>query len=98
MRNSLKLLEELGAVECKWREGADDEFKLEEPKAPEPADEMDPQNKSCRDLEVNSELTALGFHLATLPVDPRYVQTEAELGETTIASILIPDVYSESAK
>lgn len=73
MRNSLKLLEELGAVECSWNKGGDDEFKLEEPKAPDTQEESDPQTKSCRDLDVNSELTALGFHLATLPVDPRYV-------------------------
>lgn len=75
MRNSLKLLEELGAVECKWNEGSGaetDEFKLEEPKAPEPVDDCDPQNKSCLEMDVGSELTALGFHLATLPVDPRY--------------------------
>ena len=70
MKNSLKLLEELGAVECKWKE-EDDELKLEEPKVPEPNDSADPTAKSCLELDVASELTALGFHLATLPVDPR---------------------------
>ncbi|MGK3744609.1 MAG: hypothetical protein ACI90V_011469 [Bacillariaceae sp.] len=51
MSNSLKLLEELGAVDCQWKTNR----KIQE-------DE---------DLDVTSELTALGFHLATLPVDPR---------------------------
>lgn len=59
MSNSLKLLEQLGAVECQWH----------------------PQSGGLRssiadgwdvnELQVSSELTALGFHLATLPVDPR---------------------------
>ena len=51
MSNSLKLLEELGAVDCQWKTNR----KIEE-------DE---------NLDVTCELTALGFHLATLPVDPR---------------------------
>lgn len=51
MSNSLKLLEELGAVDCHWKTNR----KIDE-------DE---------NLDVTSELTALGFHLATLPVDPR---------------------------
>lgn len=67
MKNSLKLLEELGAVECNWNAEDDNAFRLEEPKASKAEDEA----KSCLDMEVTSELTALGFHLATLPVDPR---------------------------
>ena len=51
MSNSLKLLEELGAVDCQWKTNR----KIEEDES----------------LDVTSELTALGFHLATLPVDPR---------------------------
>ena len=71
MRNSLKLLEELGAVECQWSREDDGKLKLEEPKELEATD---PLNTSCKDMDVSSELTALGFHLATLPVDPRYEQ------------------------
>lgn len=70
MRNSLKLLEELGAVECQWTQEEDDSLKLEEPKE---LNVTDPLATSCKDMDVSSELTALGFHLATLPVDPRYV-------------------------
>lgn len=69
MRNSLKLLEELGAVECEWAQDGDGTLKLEEPKESIVAD---PLTTSCKDMDVSSELTALGFHLATLPVDPRY--------------------------
>lgn len=72
MRNSLKLLEELGAVECQWGQIEDESgsLKLEEPKAPK-SEAFDPLSASCMQMEVSSELTALGFHLATLPVDPR---------------------------
>ena len=52
MRNALTLLEELGAVECKWNS-------------------EDPSIELCSQLDVSIELTALGFHLATLPVEPR---------------------------
>jgi HrpA-like RNA helicase len=53
MRNALKLLEELGAVECRWQSSFD-------------------EYASCANLaETSTELTALGFHLATLPVEPR---------------------------
>jgi len=52
MKNSLTVLEQLGAIDCKWEEDAS---------LPE----------SCADLKVSVELTALGFHLATLPVEPR---------------------------
>jgi ATP-dependent RNA helicase DHX36 len=73
MRNSLKLLEELGAVECSWRDNdaAYGALKIEEPKAMVTEDEDGFLVKSCADMDVTSELTALGFHLATLPVDPR---------------------------
>ena len=59
MRTSLKLLEELGAVECIWSDGCDSSL----------VQEMEQNN--CSTLSVNVELTPLGFHLATLWVDPR---------------------------
>lgn len=53
MKSSLKLLEELGAVECQWQDSFD-------------------ESGTCASLsETTTELTALGFHLATLPVEPR---------------------------
>jgi HrpA-like RNA helicase len=62
MRNSLNLLEGLGAVECEWGDlsatGKRDAT-------------TDTGNPTCMTLNVTSGLTALGFHLATLPVDPR---------------------------
>lgn len=62
MKNSLRLLESLGAVDCNWRQGglrADlGEFD-------------DPSASRCDTLQVSTELTALGYHLAALPVDPR---------------------------
>eukprot|EP00957_Ditylum_brightwellii_P053431 4049311-Ditylum_brightwellii.AAC.1 len=64
IRNSLKLLEGLGAVECDW----DDEGIL---RAADEMHESLPEVSSCEKLSVSSGLTALGFHLATLPVDPR---------------------------
>jgi ATP-dependent RNA helicase DHX36 len=60
LSNSLKMLEQLGAVDCKWRKNV--RFAEPKPEGQEIAEEQ---------LDVNSELTALGFHLATLPVDPR---------------------------
>ncbi|KAL3944482.1 MAG: hypothetical protein SGBAC_001459 [Bacillariaceae sp.] len=63
MSNSLNLLETLGAVDCNWQERS---------KSRRPTSENDSsEEKTCGDLKVSSELTALGFHLATLPVDPR---------------------------
>ncbi|CAJ1935709.1 unnamed protein product [Cylindrotheca closterium] len=63
MSNSLNLLETLGAVECSWQERSGTR---------RPTSENDSStDKNCGDLKVSSELTALGFHLATLPVDPR---------------------------
>jgi len=64
MTNSLKLLEGLGAVECEWE---DDGVQKKEITA---MGKSDP-GPSCVSLSVTSGLTALGFHLATLPVDPR---------------------------
>jgi HrpA-like RNA helicase len=61
MTNSLKLLETLGAIECSWQTKPSDKRK----------DRVEEETKTCGDLAVSSELTALGFHLATLPVDPR---------------------------
>lgn len=53
MKNSLKLLEELGAIECQWQSHFD-------------------ESSTCANLiDTKTELTPLGFHLATLPVDPR---------------------------
>jgi len=63
IRNSLKLLEGLGAVDCDWR---DVDNSTERNDAI-----VDADGSSCKSLSVTSGLTALGFHLATLPVDPR---------------------------
>lgn len=60
LANSLRLLEELGAVDCQWKNQRNKIFSSSKEK-----------QKEEEDLDVCSELTALGFHLATLPVDPR---------------------------
>jgi len=53
MKSSLKLLEELGAIECQWQETIEN-------------------TDTCVGLsQTSTSLTALGFHLATLPVEPR---------------------------
>lgn len=62
MRNSLKLLEELGATECTWKQVDEPIFTEQKPVE---VDE-DPLSKSCEDMDVTTELTALGFHLATV--------------------------------
>eukprot|EP00934_Nitzschia_sp_Nitz4_P009465 Nitzschia sp. Nitz4//scaffold4_size323378//311970//317685//NITZ4_000719-RA/size323378-snap-gene-0.432-mRNA-1//1//CDS//3329553576//9455//frame0 len=62
MSNSLKLLESLGAIECEWKQSA-----LRRP-TPDTDSEAD---ASHGNLRVTSQLTALGFHLAALPVDSR---------------------------
>ena len=62
IKNSLKLLEGLGAVDCEW--GDDDT--TSRPMTSRPVEPT-----TCETLQVGSNLTALGFHLATLPVDPR---------------------------
>jgi HrpA-like RNA helicase len=59
MKNSLKLLEGLGAVEVRWDKASK---------------EMVGEKGSdivCSAISADIGLTALGFHLATLPVDPR---------------------------
>lgn len=61
MSNSLKLLESLGAVECKWQQRSPDAEARSNVEG----------DGDCRDLSVVTELTALGFHLASLPVEPR---------------------------
>jgi HrpA-like RNA helicase len=66
MSNSLKLLEQLGAVECQWHPPSrrqQQQQNISEGYTSSAGDEDG--------LKVSSELTALGFHLATLPVDPR---------------------------
>ena len=60
LSNSLRLLEELGAVDCQWKNRKNTAFSS-----------VREREKETEDLDVSSELTALGFHLATLPVDPR---------------------------
>ena len=60
LSNSLRLLEELGAVDCRWQAQRNEIFLTSEDK-----------KKEDENLDVTSELTALGFHLASLPVDPR---------------------------
>ena len=68
MSNSLKLLETLGAIECKWQQGQGKRALVTEIREIK----SDPDGESAEEsLLVSSELTALGFHLATLPVDPR---------------------------
>ena len=64
LSNSLQLLETLGAVECRW---AKDPGQLRSQQGTASSS----SNQPCGQLQVTSELTALGFHLATLPVDPR---------------------------
>lgn len=54
--NALRQLQSLGAVECRWSQSAMDSH--------EP-------DTDCGCLSVTTELTALGFHLASLPVEPR---------------------------
>jgi len=59
MCNSLKRLESLGAVECRWRSDVRQLVESED------------ESGDCSKLSVTTELTALGFHLASLPVEPR---------------------------
>ena len=66
MSNSLKLLEQLGAVECQWQPKYRGQRNVGELK-----DGGEFGDHAENELNVASELTALGFHLATLPVDPR---------------------------
>lgn len=65
IRNSLKLLEGLGAIDVDWSK---------DEKAPITSMNAATNNDSSPDasaFNVNSGLTPLGFHLATLPVDPK---------------------------
>lgn len=64
IKNSLTMLAGLGAVECEWGETL---VKQKEPTSMNNEEEA----SGCNTLQVASGLTALGFHLATLPVDPR---------------------------
>ena len=59
LSNSLKLLEQLGAIDCQWKKEI----------VKQSTDNIQADIQTA--LDVSSELTALGFHLATLPVDPR---------------------------
>jgi HrpA-like RNA helicase len=61
MKNSLKLLEGLGAVEVQWSNPEDSLAR----------GNREDTGESCATVSSDSGLTALGFHLATLPVDPR---------------------------
>lgn len=58
METSLRLLETMGAVECFWQEPSQTRRHVGENESSE--------GKTCGDLKVSSELTALGFHLATV--------------------------------
>ena len=62
LSNSLQLLETLGAVECRW---AKDPGQLRSQQGTASGS----SNQPCGQLQVTSELTALGFHLATLDLD-----------------------------
>eukprot|EP00804_Cyclotella_cryptica_P008661 CCRYP_020114-RE/>CCRYP_020114-RE protein AED:0.18 eAED:0.18 QI:30/0.83/0.71/1/0.83/0.85/7/67/1794 len=55
IKNALELLESLGAVECKWHD----------------QDQIVPSMANNCKLNVATSLTALGYHLAALPVHPR---------------------------
>jgi ATP-dependent RNA helicase DHX36 len=54
--NALSLLEQLGAVECQWGLSGGAKYGAD---------------ATCDILSVAIRLTALGFHLASLPVEPR---------------------------
>jgi ATP-dependent RNA helicase DHX36 len=61
MKNALRLLESLGAVECAWTS----------PHLLTDKTSAALGNSPCGELDASTELTALGFHLSSLPVDPR---------------------------
>eukprot|EP00529_Nitzschia_sp_RCC80_P019585 CAMPEP_0113502964 /NCGR_PEP_ID=MMETSP0014_2-20120614/33872_1 /TAXON_ID=2857 /ORGANISM="Nitzschia sp." /LENGTH=430 /DNA_ID=CAMNT_0000397861 /DNA_START=1 /DNA_END=1290 /DNA_ORIENTATION=+ /assembly_acc=CAM_ASM_000159 len=54
LSNSLRLLEQLGAVDVKWQSTG-----------------IQKNDINDAEFQASSELTALGFHLAAIPVDPR---------------------------
>ena len=58
IKNALQLLESLGAVECDWDGNSGNSSSTE-------------GVDTCANLRVSTSLTALGYHLATLPVHPR---------------------------
>jgi HrpA-like RNA helicase len=62
MKNSLKLLEGMGAIDVDWGESG--------ASAPKMNKKQDSEN-TCATIVADTGLTALGFHLATLPLDPR---------------------------
>jgi len=68
MRNSLKLLEGLGAVEVDWHTS---ESVIFSDSRVSQSESQTQESSSCGTVLAESGLTALGFHLATLPVDPR---------------------------
>lgn len=61
MKNALRLLESLGAVECAWKNSHTSTDKENDVLC----------SSRCDELDASTELTALGFHLSSLPVDPR---------------------------
>lgn len=65
LRSSLKLLEGLGAVECQWGTELDETANTRLTK------DGHILSESCSNVDVETELTALGYNLATLPVEPR---------------------------
>jgi HrpA-like RNA helicase len=68
LHNSLKRLKGLGTVEVDWKghdNGRNDNAIASQ------KDAAGQKDQSCGAVLVESDLTALGFHLATLPVDPR---------------------------
>lgn len=76
LRNSLKLLEGLGAIEVDWK--GDDTVRNHETTALQ-KDATVTDAPSCGTVSAESGLTALGFHLAMLPVEPRLVIWSCQL-------------------
>lgn len=69
MRNSLKLLEGLGAVEVEWH--SDDSVLGSARTNASKKSATEQESSTCGALSAESGLTALGYHLATIPTDPR---------------------------
>ena len=65
LRNSLNLLEGLGAVDCQWKS---DPKTVANTQLTEKGEIV---AESCSVVDVKTELTALGYNLASLPVEPR---------------------------
>lgn len=68
LKNSLKLLEGLGAVEVEWGDTTTGPYRGLSGQRTEKDDEGSP---SCGTVTAESGLTALGFHIAALPVSPK---------------------------